>query len=220
MNTHETRVTPFRLPSVVDFPKIKSPFMRKEINGKYVVTPQIEPGYEWVFEDEGVLAVDKLHGTNVCCIFDDGRLIAIDNRATRIMERPSIFTELSAIQACMIKGVLSAIERGWIDKKFTGRLYGELVGPTINENIHCVSTYYFVPFPYLKKKCFWKAWLSNKYPKTFESISGWFKPLNSIFTKRIRNESARAEGLVFHHPDGKRMAKLRRDMFDWYGEIK
>ena len=32
----------------------------------------------------------------------------------------------------------------------------------------------------------------------------------------MKLEDIKAEGLVFYHPDGKRMAKLRRDMFDWY----
>lgn len=53
---------------VIDFPKVKSPFVRETIGGHYVVTPNIEPGYQWVFEDDGVMAMDKLHGTNVCVV--------------------------------------------------------------------------------------------------------------------------------------------------------
>jgi len=48
--------------AVKDYPKISSPFVRKEINGKYLATPEIQKGYDWVFSDEGVHAVDKLHG--------------------------------------------------------------------------------------------------------------------------------------------------------------
>ena len=48
-------------PQIVDFKKIKSPFIRAHNErGEYIVTPEIEPGYEWIFED-GVRAVDKLH---------------------------------------------------------------------------------------------------------------------------------------------------------------
>ena len=75
---------------IVDFPKIKSPFVREKINGRYLVTPKIEEGYEWVFEDEGVKAVDKLHGTNICVTIEDGKVYAVDNRKTRVLESPFI----------------------------------------------------------------------------------------------------------------------------------
>lgn len=29
-----------------DMPKLESPFLRKTINGEYVVTPEISPGFE------------------------------------------------------------------------------------------------------------------------------------------------------------------------------
>ena len=49
-----------------DMPKLESPFVRTLLpNGDYIVTPEISPGYEWVFEDESVMAIEKLHGTNV-----------------------------------------------------------------------------------------------------------------------------------------------------------
>ena len=57
--------------------------------------------------------------------------------------------------------------------------------------------------------------MENKYPKDYDSISTWFRQLPSLFNKRLALPEIQAEGLVFHHPDG-RMAKLRRDMFDWF----
>jgi hypothetical protein len=36
-----------------------------------------------------------------------------------------------------------------------------------------------------------------------------------VNTEKVFKKQVLAEGLVFCHPDG-RMAKLRRDMFDWY----
>ena len=65
---------------IKDFPKLHSPFIRKEINGEYVVTPEIDPDYKWVFEDAGVQAVEKLHGSNVSIIIQDGKLIKAYNR--------------------------------------------------------------------------------------------------------------------------------------------
>jgi len=55
----------FRNMKIRDMPKIESPFIRKEIDGNYIVTPEIAEGYEWVFEDDSVMAIEKLHGTNV-----------------------------------------------------------------------------------------------------------------------------------------------------------
>lgn len=203
---------------IKDYPKISSPFVRKMIDGKYLAIDEIEPGFEWVFEDEGVHAVDKLHGTNICLIFVDGILQSIDNRATRIFDKPCISANLKTNEARMIEGVINAFERKWIDKHFTGRMYGELVGPTINGNIHHLVKHYFVPFDYLISHCHWKSWIANKYPKTFDSIQTWFKDLPSLFTKKMTKETQLAEGLVFYHPDGIRKAKLRRDMFNYTQE--
>jgi len=45
------------------FPKIHSPFKRKENeDGEYVVYDEVNDGYEWVFQNDDVLAVEKLHG--------------------------------------------------------------------------------------------------------------------------------------------------------------
>lgn len=198
---------------IIDFPKIKSPFVRKEIDGKYLCTPEIEEGYEWVFEDPTVLAVDKLHGTNICCIFKNGVLQHIDNRTNRLILSPRISTGLKTETFRAIEGVLRAISMEWIEDKFTGRVYGELVGPSINGNIHELSHHFFVPFDYLKKRCKWNSWSANKYPKTFDVIKEWFKYLPSLFTNRMaKTITSIGEGIVFYGPEGK-MAKLRKDMF-------
>jgi hypothetical protein len=203
---------------IIDFPKIKSPFVRKTINGKYLATPEIEEGFEWVFEDPTVLATDKLHGTNICCIFEKGILQCIDNRKNRLIGKPVIWAGWRTDEMRVIQGIMVAIEKKWIEKDFTGRIYGELVGPTINRNLHQLDKHYFVPFDYLKKHCKWNTWSANKYPKTFDSIKEWFKDLISLFTKRITKENKLGEGIVFHGPNGK-MAKLKRVMFEYEEDI-
>jgi len=199
---------------VKDYPKISCPFVREMINGKYLAIDEIQPGYNWVFEDDGVLAVDKIHGTNICAIFKDGVLQTIDNRATRIIHEPCISSNMKVNESRMIEGVINAISRKWIEKGYTGRIYGELVGTTINCNIHNLTQHYFVPFDYLASHCHWNTWTKNKYPKTFDSIKAWFEDIPSLFTKRMTKEVHLAEGLVFYHPDG-RKAKIRRDFFDY-----
>ena len=203
-------------PQVVDFPKIRSPFKRtRNAKGEYVLTPELEEGFEWIFE-EGVKAVDKLHGTNICVNFRHGKVVAVDNRSMRILQDPiEIFSKNNSQKARFLLGILYAIERGWLETFIDGAIYGELIAPDINTNLHETTHPLFVPFLYLSDKCHWKSWINNKYPKTYDAISNWFKTLNSLFTERVFKKSVLAEGLVFVHPDG-RMAKLRRDMFDWY----
>ncbi len=199
---------------IKDYPKLRCPFIRSE---SYLATPILEPGYEWVFEAEGVKAVDKLHGTNICAIFEDGILQVVDNRANRALAAPCINANLTkGFTPLMLEGIVNAIAKGWIEPHFTGRIYGELVGPKINGNIHLLEKHYFVPFDYLLSSCHWKSWISNKYPKTYDAIREWFKDLPSLFTKKMTKRDALAEGVVFYHPDGRR-AKLRRDHFGYKG---
>lgn len=195
---------------IVDFPKLKSPFIRKRNDaGDYVVTPEIEPGYEWLF-DNGVVAVDKLHGTNISINVTDKMLDCIDNRTTRMMMCGMI--PMTGNSCKFLIGVMNAANRWQLED---GCHFGELIGPDINGNLHGADEYLFVPFHYLRSKCQWHSWVKNQYPKDFDSISEWFKELPSLFSKRIYDKDVLAEGLIFYHPDG-RMCKLRRDMFEWY----
>lgn len=203
--------------SVRDFPKLKSPFIRHETNHGYFATPEIEPGYEWVFEDAGVLAVDKLHGTNCCVIVQDGVIRSVDNRTTRVLKDPVLSVDLKGGPCKFFMGVANAAKHGYFNG-LSGRIYGELIGPDINGNMHKIHEYLFVPFPWLADKCMWHSWVQNKYPKTFDSISDWFKELPSLYSQRHGHE-VMAEGLIFLHPEG-RMAKLRRDMFPWHADEK
>ncbi len=203
-------------PPIIDFPKIKSPFKRI-LNEKdeYITTSEIEEGYEWVFES-GVRAVDKLHGTNICVHIKNGSVVAIDNRTTRILQEPiDISTKDNGKKSRFLLGVLNAAEKGWLEPFGDGPIYGELIGPDINTNLHETPHPLFVPFSYLEEKCHWKSWVQDKYPKDYDTISNWFKTLSSLFTERVFKKQVIAEGLIFVHPNGQ-MAKLRRDMFDWY----
>lgn len=190
-----------------DFPKLFSPFAK--VNHR--VIPEITPGYEWVFNDPGVKAVDKLHGTNLSVRIRDGQLKAIYNRTNCVLDGESI--PITGNTSKFVIGVLNACNKGWL--QHDGVHYGELIGPDINKNMHLVRDYLFVPFDYLASKHHWQSWLKGTYPKDYQTISDWFRDLLSLFTKHVVGVESPAEGLVFHHPDG-RMAKLRRDMFPWY----
>lgn len=208
------------VPPIRDYPKTKCVFRRIVRDGSYVVTPTVTEGCEWVLEAQGVRAVDKLHGTNICVTLNEqGHILAIDNRSNRIHDGISFDVRRSKEQARALLGVLEAVRRGWFDKiqlePGFNRVYGELIGPNINGNLHGVDRPMFVPFQHLKETCSWKTWIENRYSKTFDSLRKWFIELPSLFSKKYIKKNVLAEGLVFWHPDG-RMAKLRRDMFDWH----
>ncbi len=198
-----------------DFPKLHTPFKREMISEDYLVTPQVDPDYEWVFKDEGVRAVDKLDGTNIGLRIEDGKVTRVFNRKNEKFVFPPSTTQTKWEGACM-EGIAFAIQKGWLSGLKDGDYYGELIGEIINGNPHKIKGHMFVPFHYLARKCHWRSWIKNQYPKDFDTISTWFKNLDSLFNQVLGLDNIKTEGLVFHHPDGKRMAKLRRDMFDWY----
>lgn len=195
---------------IKDFPKLYSPFVRQTINNNYIVTPNIDEDYSWVFGD-GVRAVDKLNGTNICLRIEKGNISRLFNRTT---EKFILNVNQTRWEGAAMEGIANAIQRGWLSRK-DGDCYGELIGEIFNDNPHKIQGHLFVPFDYLRSKCHWHSWANNKYPKDFETISEWFKELPSLFNIRLKLPDIKAEGLVFYHYDG-RQAKLRRDMFDWY----
>ncbi len=199
---------------IEDMPKLQSPFVRKEIDGQYVCTPEITEGYEWVFEDESVMAIEKLHGTNVSVVIEEGQVMSIWNRTARI---PFI----NKGKAHISMGILVSKQRGYLELP-DGQWFGEVIGPKVNGNPHKIAEHRWIPFStYAQKHLRYKSW--GKYPKDFETISEWFKELIPLYGWKNHGKEACdkdpklafVEGIVFTHPDG-RMAKLRGDMFDWW----
>ena len=197
-----------------NFPKIHSPFIREESKQGYNVTDKIDPDYSWVFKEKGVIATDKIDGTNVGIRIEKGNIIRIFNRT---QEKFIFNVNQTKWEGACMEGVAKAIQRGWMRYE-DGDVYGELIGELFNGNRHQVKGNLFVPFNYLKDKCSWHSWVQNKYPKDFETISEWFKELPSLFNQRINLPGIMAEGLVFYRQNGE-MAKLRRDMYDWHSGI-
>ncbi len=198
---------------IIDMPKIQSPFVRKVINGDYIVTDEITEGYEWVFEDESVMAIEKLHGTNVSIEIRDGQIVGIWNRTERI----PFFCRGKGF---IVKGILNSFDKKYMEFLGDGQHFGELIGPKVNGNPYKLEENLWIPFEsYGQKHLAYTCW--GKYPKTFESIREWFKELMPLYNLRIHGKTDPlvdahfVEGIVFTHPDG-RMAKLRGDMFDWF----
>lgn len=192
---------------ITDMPKLECPFVRKEVNGNYIVTSEIAEGYEWVFQDESVMAIEKLHGTNVSIVIQDGVITSVFNRTERI-------PFFNKGKAHIIQGILESYDRGYMEFLIDGQYFGELIGPKVNGNPYKLDKHVWVPFKsYGQDHLRYKSW--GKYPKDFETISNWFKELQPLYMMKRGIKDGFVEGIVFTHPDG-RMAKLRKDMFDWF----
>ncbi|MBS3080446.1 hypothetical protein J4221_03170 [Candidatus Pacearchaeota archaeon] len=190
-----------------DMPKIECPFVRELINGNYIVTNKIAEGYEWVFKDDSVMAIEKLHGTNVSIVIVEGTVIQVYNRTERI---PFI----TKGKKWIIESLLNSKERGYLEFLGDGQHFGELIGPKVNGNPYKLKEHLWIPFKiFAQKHLKYKSW--GKYPKDFETISNWFKELIPLYASMQGDREGFVEGIVFTHPDG-RMAKLRKNMFDWH----
>jgi len=206
--------------TATDMPKIHSPFKRHENSeGEYVVYNEVNEGYEWVFEEaEKVMAVEKLHGTNVSIIVENGQITGLFNRKNRIPRFPE-----NKQHQYIKEGVMNAVNKGYTNLK-DGQWFGEVVGPKFHNNPYNLEQHIWIPFQrYAQKHLKYKSY--GEYGTDFDSISEWFKNgLFSLFyskqhgtdleTASVSNGTF-CEGVMFTHPDG-RMAKLRRDMFEWY----
>lgn len=198
---------------VNDMPKLESPFVRKmNEKGEYVVTSEITEGYDWVFnggEDE-VLATEKLDGTDVSIIIENGIIVSIWNRTNRI----PFFCKGKEF---IVEAIMESFKRGYTELS-DGQWFGEVIGEKLNGNPLKIQGHIWIPFnTYCRDKLSYKSW--HKYPKTYENIRKWFFDdikdggIFSLFLRR-REIEAKPEGIVFHNLKTGQMAKLRLDMFD------
>jgi hypothetical protein len=199
-----------------DFPKVECPFIRV-LNSKdqYLVIDKVNPGFEWVFDDPDTFAVEKLDGTNVKLKTEHGRLVALQNRM-------NVIDPLQIIKgkAFIIEGIFLSIQKGYVLTE--GEQAGEVIGPKLQGNPYQLQNHLWYPFEkaiaHLRYKSF------ENHDRTFENWSSWFKDhLKSLFhSKLVGYENASmAEGVIFYNlkrkAEGKsHLAKLRRDMFEWY----
>lgn len=221
---------------LTDFPKLQCPFIRQTFKvdkdtwmakrdalqlrapEAYLVIDKINPGYEWVFEDKETFAVEKLNGTNVKILTEKGRLIAVCNR-----KNPIDPLQIFAGKTFIIEAVFQSIGKGYV--KEDGEQAGEVIGPKVQGNPYKLIVHEWYPFEKAITSLRYKSF--DEHERTFDNWSSWFKDylFSRYFTKKASKtgseEKIFAEGVVFYNikrkAEGKTwMAKLRRDMFDWY----
>ena len=219
-----------------DFPKVQCPFIRqtfkvtlddwKKHGSKlqlrepeaYLVVNRVNPGFEWVFDDPETIAVEKLDGTNVKILTENGRLIAVQNRL-------NVIDPLQVIKgkSFIIEGIFQAIGKDYV--KVEGEQVGEVIGPKLQGNPYKLDVHLWYPFEKAISDLRYKSF--HEHDRTFDNWSSWFKTglVSRFYTKRASklglSEVVMAEGVIFYNlkrrAEGKIwMAKLRRNMFDWY----
>ena len=225
-----------------DFPKLHCPFIRQvfpvdkedfKLHGNkymlrnpevYLVVNKINPGYEWVFDDPDTFAVEKLNGTNIKLKTEKGRLIALQNRANVIDP-----LQIVSGKTFIVEGIFRSIGKNYV--KADGEQAGELIGPKVQSNPYKLDFHEWYPFEKTIADLKYKSF--DEHERTFDNWSLWFKDwLHSRLYQRIASKKGLtdkvfAEGVVFYNLKRKAenkswMAKLRRDMFDWFytDEIK
>ncbi|MBI1883100.1 MAG: hypothetical protein HYS08_02710 [Chlamydiae bacterium] len=221
---------------LTDFPKIQCPFIRQTFkvdqeqwkkHGSslklrtpevYLVVNRVNPDYEWVFEDPETIAVEKLDGTNVKLFTQKGRLIALQNR-----KNPIDPLQIIKGKSFILEAIFQSIEKEYVKEE--GEQAGEVIGPKVQGNPYKLDLHEWYPFERAVGVLSYKSF--HEHERNFDNWSSWFKDylISRYFTKRASklglNEQVFAEGVVFYNmkrrAEGKTyMAKLRRDMYDWF----
>lgn len=220
-----------------DFTKLECPFIRKTYQVDkadwkkyghalklrspevYLVTPEFNPGYEWVIDHPETMAIEKLDGSNVGILMEKGRIKEIQNRKNEVDP-----LQVIGGRSFIMDGVFAAADMGILHKD--GLQYGELLGPKLQSNPYGLPRHLWYPFTKARTDLRYNSF--DKYPREFWGWSEWFRlGLQSLLTKKKSTKSQHtdnifAEGVIFTNrqlgcdQDHPRMSKLRRDMFYWY----
>ncbi len=186
---------------LTDFPKVECPFIRKTFkvnvddfkkHGRklqlrepevYLVTNEVNPGFEWVFDDPDTIAVEKLDGTNVKLQTENGRLTALQNRKNVIDP-----LQILKGKAFIVEGIFMAIQKGFVaDNEIQA---GEVIGPKLQGNPYHLDTHIWYPFAKAINHLRYKSF--HKHEPSFENLSAWFEDhLKSLHhSKRVGYDNA------------------------------
>jgi len=243
--------------TLTDFPKIQCPFIRQTFSIRkdhfkqygsqyglrvpevYLVVDRVNPGFEWVFDDEDTIAVEKLNGTNIKMKTEKGRLIALQNRKNVIDP-----LQILSGKTFIIEGIFRSIGKGYVHPD--GEQAGECVGPKVQGNPYKLDFHEWYPFEKAISNLRYRSF--HEHARTFDNWDSWFEDgLYSRYYQKIASwpegraclparqglasfgqsqekgfeDKVFAEGVVFYNLKRKvenktYMAKLRRDMFSWF----
>ena len=172
----------------------------------FVVIDEPKAGCEWVFAGEGK-ATEKLDGTNVRLTIRAGQCVRLEKR-----RNPSKEQKAQGIKdGWYVDARDDADEDKWIFEAMRGtdlsawpdgEHSAEALGPKIQGNTLTLQRNVCVPF--------------NLEIPVFDIPDRSFNSLRTVLEKlqSLYSPGNLAEGIVFHHPDGRR-AKIKRKDFRW-----
>lgn len=161
-------------------------------------------GCEWVFAGEG-RATEKVDGTNVRVTVRAHQVVRVEKRRNPskaqkqqgIIDGWYVDTDENAKEDLWI---LTAVKGTDVSTWPDGEHSVEAMGPNIQGNSLNLSTHLCVPFN-LEIPAY------DEVPRTFDGLQAFLGTIESRFSP-----GNLAEGIVFHHPDGRR-AKIKRKDF-------
>lgn len=165
------------------------------------------PGTEWVFAGEGV-ATEKLDGTNVRLTVRNGTIVRVEKRRNPTKEqkgdgiRDPWYVDASILNP-QDKHIMRAAESTYAQDLADGEHCCEAVGGKIQGNPLGLSVTHCVPFNEPGHMPFY-----DNFPREFIEMHA---ALRCMFSQYYGSTEL-AEGIVFHHPDGRR-AKIKRKDF-------
>jgi len=170
----------------------------------FKVINQPRRGCEWVFAGEG-RATEKVDGTNVRLTVRAGKTVRVEKRRnpSKAQKQQGIIDgwyidadEHSKEDKWIFEAVRGTDVAGWPD----GEHSVEALGPSIQGNGLGLTKNLCVPFNL-------EIPVYDDMPRTYEELKRVLEALDSRFAP-----GHLAEGIVFHHPDGRR-AKIKRKDF-------
>jgi hypothetical protein len=174
----------------------------------FKVTNRPRQGCEWVFAGEGT-ATEKLDGTNIRITVRAGQVVRVEKRRnpSKVQKQQGIIDgwyvdadEYGKEDKWIWEAVRGTDVTGWPD----GEHSAEALGPSIQGNLLGLSKHLCVPFN-LEVPTY------EDVPRTYDGIREFLATMDSKFSP-----GHLAEGIVFHHPDGRR-AKIKRKDFPGFG---
>ncbi|WP_437762008.1 hypothetical protein WMF27_01670 [Sorangium sp. So ce281] len=170
----------------------------------FKVLPKPREGCEWVFAGEG-RPTEKLDGTNVRLTLRSGHVVRVEKRRnpSKLQKQQGIIDgwyvdadEHGPEDRWIFEAVRGTEFQGWPD----GEHSAEALGPSIQGNPLGLASHMVVPFNL-------EIPVYDDVPRSYDGLRGLFQHLESRFAP-----GHLAEGIVFHHPDGRR-AKIKRKDF-------
>ncbi len=176
--------------------KIETIFDRDE---HFKVTSNVRKVTEWVFAGEGV-ATEKIDGTNVRLTILSGKVVKVEKRRNPTKEEKLQGVEPGYINANREdpadKHIFRAADATDVSRWPDGLFSCEAIGPKIQGNPLGLPNPVCYPFTI-------NPVIVPNVPRDYQGLKAFFKNFDSIYSP-----GHKAEGIVFHHPDG-RMAKIK-----------